>query len=123
MEMTSEKAGLVETITLHPVVKNIKFQTIPSTQVWCTCPAAIYFMFMHFPIIPNGPHELIPFYAYLEHTGDNLVGNVSQRSVKRRNKADDITFEIMTPGMQTNFFVVFPQVYLYAFLKIKSFEL
>jgi hypothetical protein len=43
------------------------------------------------------------FYAYLEHTGDNLVGNVSQRSVKRRNEADDITFEIMTPGMQTNF--------------------
>jgi hypothetical protein len=117
--MTSEKAGLVETITLHPVVKNIKFQTIPSTQVWCTCPAAIYFIFMHFPIIPNGPHGLIPFYAYLEHTGDNLVGNVSQRNVKRRNETDDITL----PGMQTNFFVVFPQVYLYAFFKIKLFGL
>jgi hypothetical protein len=60
--------------------------------------------FYAFSIIPNGPHGLIPFYAYLEHTCDNLVENVSQRNVKRRNETDDITFEIMTPGMQTNFF-------------------
>jgi hypothetical protein len=104
MEMTSKKAGLVETITLHPIVKNIKYETIPSTHVWFTCPATIYIIFMHFPIIPNGPHGLIPFFAYLEHTCDNLVENVSQHNVKRRIETDDITFEIMTPGMQTNFF-------------------
>jgi hypothetical protein len=33
--------------------------------------------------------------------------------VKRRNQADDITFEIMTPSMQTNFFCsVFPSLFV-----------